>query len=100
MCASRLSLTCAHTGNPEACVCSISEDDVVDQPGFTDSDGADRCIAVAYVVHALERVSINHCQIARRQTDDSLQHTPTGCLQRARPSLSPAEYSAHCEQRL
>ena len=53
MCASLLSLTCAHTGSPEAWVCSISEDHVVDQLRFADPDGADGGVPVTHVGHPI-----------------------------------------------
>src|SRR5207237_7747373 len=58
MCASRRSVTCAHVGNPEVCSCTISEDDVVDQFGFTDPNCTDRSITMTHSVDPLKRVGI------------------------------------------
>src|SRR6267143_3698722 len=99
MCARRRSLTCAQVGNPEVWSCTMSEDDVVDQSGFADTDGADRRIAVSYVVDALEGVCVHRRVIARRQSYDALQHTPANRFERARSPLASAERVAHREER-
>src|ERR1700686_2757993 len=98
MCAKRRSLTCAQVGNPEVWSSTMSEDDVVDQPGFTDSDGADCGIAVACVVDALKRVGVHRSEIARRQSNYALEHAPANCFERTRSPLSPAERIAHREE--
>src|ERR1700694_3761795 len=98
MCARRRSLTCAQVGNPDVWSCTISEDDVVDQSGFADPYRPDCGIAVANAVDALERVGVHCRQVARRQSNHSLEHAPTNRLERARSALSSAESVAHREQ--
>src|ERR1700674_594141 len=98
MCAKRRSLTCAQVGNPDVCSCTISEDDVVDQPGFADPYRPDCGIAVTNTVDALERVGVPRRQVAGGQPDYALQHAPTNRLERARSALSSTESVAHREQ--
>src|SRR5688572_32955918 len=95
MCANLRSLTCAHTGNPEAFVWVISEDDVVYQLGFAHANGADGRIAVAHVVDTLKGVGVNHREITGSQSYNPLQHAPANRLERARAALAPDESIVH-----
>src|SRR6266550_3231297 len=100
MCANRRSVTCAHAGSPDVCSWTISEDDVVDQFGFADPNGADGSITMTHIVDALKRVGVHDREITRRKSDDSLEHPPASSLQRAGPSLSACTRVPHREERL
>src|ERR1700681_2551845 len=99
MWARRRELTCAHTDTPDAWTATMSEDDVVDQSGFSDSHGADSRVAMVNVVHALKRVSVDGSEVARREPNHTLEHPPANRFERARAPLAPTESITHREQR-